>query len=123
MGENVADVNSDGRVDIIDLCIESHGAFGDAAAAPAVYADTQEMLSASNVQHWLIEAHKVNLTDSTFQRRSMLMLEQLLIVLTPKDTASFTQLSESIQSRNMDTLSIGETSSGYCVLSILARAL
>ena len=84
-GGNVADVNSDGRVDIIDLVLVA-GAFGDAAAAPAVYADTQEMLSASNVQHWLIEAHKVNLTDSTFQR-GMLMLEQLLIVLTPKDTA------------------------------------
>ena len=84
-GENVADVNGDGRVDIIDLVLVA-GAFGDIAAAPAVYADTQEMLSASNVQHWLSAAHKVNLTDSTFQR-GVLMLEQLLIVLTPKETA------------------------------------
>ncbi len=83
-GENAADVNGDGTVNIIDLVLVA-GAFGDAAAAPAVYADTQEMLSASNVQYWLSEAHKVNLTDSTFQR-GMLMLEQLLIVLTPKDT-------------------------------------
>jgi WD40 repeat protein len=82
-----ADVNGDGRVDIIDLVLVA-GAFGDAAAAPAVYADTREMLSASNVQHWLSEAYKVNLTDSTFQR-GMLMLEQLLIVLIPKDTALF----------------------------------
>ncbi|MCG9130373.1 hypothetical protein J5I95_01690 [Candidatus Poribacteria bacterium] len=84
-GENVADVNGDGSVDIIDLVLVA-GAFGDTAAAPAIYADTQEMLSASNVQPWLSAAHKVNLTDSTFQR-GVLMLEQLLIVLTPKDTA------------------------------------
>ena len=84
-GENAADVNGDGSVDIIDLVLVA-GAFGDTAAAPAVYADTQEMLSASNVQNWLSAAHKVNLTDSTFQR-GVLMLEQLLIVLTPKDTA------------------------------------
>ena len=84
-GESAADVNGDGTVDIIDLVLVA-GAFGDTAAAPTIYADTQEMLSASNVQHWLREAYKVNLTDSTFQR-GMLMLESLLIVLTPKDTA------------------------------------
>lgn len=84
-GENAADVNGDGKVDIIDLVLVA-GAFGDTAAAPAVYAGPQETLSASNVQHWLSAAHKVNLTDSTFQR-GVLMLEQLLIVLTPKDTA------------------------------------
>ena len=84
-GDNVADVNGDRRVDIIDLVLVA-GAFGDVAAAPTVYANTQEMPSASSVQHWLSEAHKVNLTDSTFQR-GMLTLEQLLIVLTPKDTA------------------------------------
>ena len=82
--DNVADVNGDGTVNIIDLVLVA-GAFGD-TAAPAVYADTQEMLSASNVQHWLSEAYKVNLTDFTFQR-GMLTLEQLLIVLPPKDTA------------------------------------
>lgn len=84
-GDNVADVNSDGRVDIIDLVLVA-GAFGDTAAAPAAYADTHEMLTTADVQQWLRAAHKVNLADSTFQR-GMLMLEQLLIVLIPKDTA------------------------------------
>ena len=84
-GENVADVNSDGRVDIIDLVLVA-GAFGDTATAPAVYADTRAILSVSDVQQWLRAAHKVNSTDATFQR-GMLTLEQLLIVLIPKDTA------------------------------------
>ena len=83
-GENVADVNGDGIVDIIDLVLVA-GAFGDVAAAPTAYADTQEMLSASSVRHWLSEAHKVNLTDPTFQR-GILYLEQLLIVLIPNET-------------------------------------
>ena len=38
------------------------------------------------MQQWLSEAHKVNLTDSMYQR-GMVMLEQLLTVLTPKNTA------------------------------------
>ncbi len=82
--DSVADVNSDGTVNIIDLVLVA-GAFGDAAAAPAIYADIQEMLSASNVQQWLREADKVNLADSTFQR-GILMLEQLLIALIPDET-------------------------------------
>ena len=83
-GENVADVNSDGRVDIIDLVLVA-GAFGDTAAAPAVYADTQAMITTADVQQWLREADKVNLADSTFQR-GILMLEQLLITLIPDET-------------------------------------
>ena len=84
-GDNVADVNFDGRVDIIDLVLVA-GAFGDTAAAPTVYADTHEILTTADVQQWLREAHKVNLTDSMYQR-GMVMLEQLLTVLTPKNTA------------------------------------
>ena len=57
-GGNVADVNSDGRVDIIDLVLVA-GAFGDTATAPAVYADTQAMLTTADVQQWLRAAHKV----------------------------------------------------------------
>ncbi|RKU06669.1 hypothetical protein C6503_25510 [Candidatus Poribacteria bacterium] len=84
-GGNVADVNSDGRVDIIDLVLVA-GAFGDTATAPAVYADTQAMITTDDVQQWLRAAHKVNLPDSMYQR-GMLTLEQLLTVLIPKNTA------------------------------------
>ena len=84
-GDNVADVNGDGSVDIIDLVLVA-GAFGDTATAPAAYADTQAVLTTADVQQWLRAAHKVNLADATFQR-GMLTLEQLLTVLTPKNTA------------------------------------
>ena len=83
-GGNITDVNSDGRVDIIDLVLVA-GAFGDTAAAPAVYADTQAMITTADVQQWLRAAHKVSSTDASFQR-GMVMLEQLLTVLTPKNT-------------------------------------
>ncbi|RKU09813.1 hypothetical protein C6501_14555 [Candidatus Poribacteria bacterium] len=84
-GGIASDVNSDGRVDIIDLVLVA-GAFGDTASAPSVYADTQEMLSAFNVQQWLREARRINITDPTFQR-GILMLEQLLTTALPKETA------------------------------------
>ena len=84
-GYTEEDVNQDRIVNIIDLVLVA-GAFGDTAAAPAVYADTQAMITTADVQQWLREAHKVNLTDSMYQR-GMVMLEQLLTVLTPKNTA------------------------------------
>ena len=83
-GDNAADVNGDRTVNIIDLVLVA-GAIGDTADAPAIYANTQEMFSVSNVQQWLREARKVNLTDATFQR-GILMLEQLRMVLSPKET-------------------------------------
>ena len=82
--DNIADVNGDETVNIIDLVLVA-GAIGDTADAPAVYANTQEMIPVSNVRQWLSEARKVNLTDATFQR-GILMLEQLLTVLSPKET-------------------------------------
>ena len=83
-GENPADVNGDGRVDIIDLVLVA-GAFGTTSGAPAVFADTQDMFSASNVQQWLNEARIVNIDDPAFQR-GILILEQLLITSSPQET-------------------------------------
>ena len=79
------DVNGDGTVNIVDLVLVA-GAFGDTAGAPAVYAEAHETFTASNVQQWLREARTVNATDLIFQR-GMLVLEQLLMVLLPQETA------------------------------------
>ena len=82
--ESAADVNGDGRVDIVDLVLVA-GAFSNERGAPTLYTDVPEILSASNVQQWLSEARKVNLTDSTFQRGT-LMLEQFLVVFSVEET-------------------------------------
>ena len=42
--------------------------------------------TSTQVEQWLREARRINLTDPTFQR-GILMLEQLLSSLTPKETA------------------------------------
>ena len=84
-GGNASDVNGDGTVNIIDLVLVA-GAFGSNAGAPTVHADTQHVISAFNVQKWLQEAQKVNITDPTFQR-GIENLQNLLASLIPEKTA------------------------------------
>ena len=85
-GKNTADVNSDGIVNIMDLALVA-GAFGNTAAAPSIWNLDQKIApTRDQVQQWLHQAKQMNLTDSTFQR-GILTLEQLLSVLTPKETA------------------------------------
>ena len=60
-------------------------AFGTTAAAPALYAQSSEMLTTADVKQWLTQAQQLNLTDVTSQR-GILFLEQLLTALTPKET-------------------------------------
>ena len=80
----VADVNSDGSVNIQDL-VAVAAAFGETAAgAPA--ATHFSRLSPKTVQQWLSEAERLNLTDAT-SRRGIQVLEQLLIALIPTETA------------------------------------
>ena len=84
-GENVADVNGDSVVNIEDL-IKVAGAVGNAAGAPALWGHDLEIdLTRAQVHQWLREARKVNLTTPTYQR-GVLVLEQLLVALTPKET-------------------------------------
>ncbi len=79
-GETPADVNGDGQVNIQDL-VAVAAAFGEAANAPSA-----ANLSAETVQQWFSDAKQFNLTNATSQR-GIRFLEQLLLTLTPKETA------------------------------------
>ena len=84
-GQNAADVNGDGVVNIADLVLVA-GALGNSTAAPSLHPRTLEMLTATEVKQWLFAAQRLDLTDTTSQR-GILFLQQLLITLTPKETA------------------------------------
>ena len=92
-GELAADVTDDGVVDLEDLQKVAE-AIEAAAAAPSI--DTQsiyaqkrrtstETLTAARVEQWLLQAQLLNLTDTASQR-GILILEQLLTLLVPKET-------------------------------------
>ena len=83
-GPNTADVNADGLVDIVDLVLVA-GAFDEEAAAPSAYPQALKLFTAADVRYWLAQAQGLHLTNSTFQR-GIRFLEQLLTVLTPKET-------------------------------------
>ena len=84
-GQNPADVNGDGSVNIQDLVLVA-GALGTSAAAPSLHPQSLETLTATEVKQWLSAAQHLDLTDTT-SRRGILFLQQLLIMLTPKETA------------------------------------
>ena len=85
-GQNIADVNSDGVVNISDLVLVA-GALGNSVAAPSVWAhDLEVSLTRAKVEQWLHEARQMNLTAFTYQR-GILILEELIASLTPKETA------------------------------------
>ncbi len=84
-GENIADVNGDGIVNIVDL-VKVAGEMGTGAAAPASHPQTLEILTAADVQQWLTQAQHADLTDAISQR-GILMLQQLLASLIPKETS------------------------------------
>ena len=85
-GLNRADVNGDGAVNITDLVLVARALGNDAAAPSAWHIDLEITPTRVDVQQWLREARQVDLTDPAFQR-GILMLEQLLAALTPKETA------------------------------------
>ena len=83
-GQNTADVNGDGQVNIADLVLVA-GALGNSASAPSLHLHTLEMLTTTEVKKWLSAAQQLDITDTTSQR-GILFLQQLLAVLTPKET-------------------------------------
>ena len=82
---NTADVNEDGVVNIDDLILVAKVLESDAAAAPSLHPATLELLTVADVKLWLSEARQRDFTDPSV-RRGILFLEQLLAVLTPKET-------------------------------------
>ena len=81
-----ADVNGDGVVNVQDLVAVAAALGGDAAGAPsALLYQARGQLTAADVQHWLTQTQQLNLTDAISQR-GISFLEQLLAVLTPKET-------------------------------------
>ena len=85
-GENTADVNGDGEVNIQDLLTVA-AAIGQAAAAPAaIRQQATAHLTTADVQRWLIQAQQLDIKNPTTQR-GILILQHLLAALTPKETA------------------------------------
>ena len=84
-GTNLAvDVNRDGVVSILDLVLAA-GMFEEAAAAPPAQPQVPEALTAVEVQGWLTDARALQVRDP-IMKRGFLVLEQLLISLTPRET-------------------------------------
>ena len=84
-GQNLAaDVSGDGVVNVLDLVLVA-GMFEGAAAAPSVHLQVPETLMAVEVQGWLTDARALQIRDPII-KRGFLVLEQLLVSLTPKET-------------------------------------
>ena len=85
-GQNAADVNGDGIVNIQDLVLVA-GAFGSgAAAAPTSHLQVLEGFTALDVQYLLTQTREMSHTDPAYLR-GIAVLEQLLALLVPKETA------------------------------------
>ncbi len=84
-GTNLAvDVNGDGDVNVLDLILAA-GMFDGAAAAPSAQPQVPEILTAVEVQGWLTDARSLEVRD-LIMKRGFVVLEQLLVALTPKET-------------------------------------
>ena len=82
--ENAADINEDGIVDIADILLVA-GALETDNGAPSAYSRSIGLLTAAEVEQWLIQAQQVNDKAPVFQR-GIAVLQSLLAVLTPKET-------------------------------------
>ena len=79
-----ADANGDGIINILDLILVA-GMFDDGAAAPAAHLQLPATLTAVEVQGWLTDA-KTFVVRDLIMKRGIMVLEHLLISLTPTET-------------------------------------
>ncbi|MCE2393261.1 T9SS type A sorting domain-containing protein [Candidatus Poribacteria bacterium] len=82
--QNDADVNRDGVVSILDLVLAA-GMFEEEAAAPSAQSQVPEIPTAVEVQGWLTDARALQVRYP-LMKRGVLVLEQLLVFLTPRET-------------------------------------
>ena len=84
-GTNAADVNGDEIVNVDDFTLVA-AEIDNAAAAPAARAQVQSHFTAAQLQGWLVEARASGNTSRAYQR-GIAVLEQLLALLAPEETA------------------------------------
>ena len=84
-GPNAADVNGDGAVNVQDLILVA-GALGQAPAAPSLHPAALATFTTADIREWLTQAQGLDLIDAKLQS-GIRFLEQLLLVLVPKETA------------------------------------
>jgi hypothetical protein len=82
-GKDDADINGDGIVNVQDLVLVA-GAIGN-AAAPSIGSQARGTLNAADVEGWLTQARLLGMTTPQYLR-GIALLQQLLIILTPKET-------------------------------------
>ena len=83
--QNELDLNGDGVSDIEDILLVVE-AMNNANAAPAIRTQALHLLTAERVQQWIVDATLLRRDHHAYQR-AMLILEQLLALLIPKETA------------------------------------
>ncbi len=83
-GQISADVNDDRVVNIADLVLVA-GDLGTRVGASPLYPDALAVFTVSEVREWLSQAYQLNNINADYQR-GILVLEQLLAALTPKET-------------------------------------
>ena len=83
-GQSAADVNNDGHVNVQDLVLVA-SALGTNGSAPSLQHQQLNMFTATEVEKWITDAQRVDLTDAKFLR-GILFLQHLLAALTPEKT-------------------------------------
>ena len=99
------DVNRDGKRNITDLVLVAQhlGELSGVSAAPSMLVMSNLKLDPALIQTWIAQAQLENDGSLAFQQ-GITNLQQLLAALTPESHRITGELSESVQSRDLDTV-------------------